>query len=192
MLAHYADEHRGMVIGFDMPKVPNFLSEEWAYIPAQYGNIIYTATLPSHSTFEAGIRGDLDVEALGMEARQRAFLYKDSVWSMEEEVRIVKFLRDYENFFEVIYIDERPLYLCELPANAIAEVHLGCHARILPTMNGEYDLWLKLKAALDAHTACTLFQINVELDKWEVTSGNTSASAYDGYWQLHFDRQNLD
>jgi hypothetical protein len=192
MLAHYADEHRGMVIGFEMTKVPDFISEEWAYIPAQYGNIIYTATLPNHSTFEAGIRGHLDVKALGMEARQRAFLYKDSAWSMEEEVRIVKFLKDYENVFKVIYLDERPLYLCELPANAIAEVHLGCRARVLPAMNGEHDLWLKFKTALDAYKNCRLFQINVELDKWEVTSEEISALAYDSYWQLHFDRQTID
>jgi hypothetical protein len=192
MLAHYADEHKGMVIGFYISRVPDFTSEKWAYVPAQHGNVIYTATLPEHSTFKGENNPYTDVESVGIEGRQRAFLYKDSAWHMEEEVRIVKFLKDSINFFNVIYIEDRPLYLYPLPDAAIIEVYFGVRAKILPAMDGDYNLWLRLKNALSRYGNCRLFQIDVALESWDVTKKEVTPGAYDGYWQLHFDRQAID
>lgn len=43
--AHYGDDHRGVVIGIDMKKA-NLVDEESCVIPAQFGEIIYTSTIP--------------------------------------------------------------------------------------------------------------------------------------------------
>ena len=192
MLAHYADEHKGMVIGFDISRVPDFISDQWAYVPAQHGNVIYTSTLPKQLTFEEQNNPYTDLESVGIEGRQRAFLYKDSAWHMEEEVRIVKFLKDYINFFNVIYIKDRPLYLYQLPDAAITEVHLGVRAKILPAMDGDHNLWLRLKNAVKHYRDCRLFQINVAIDSWNVVSEEVTTGAYDAYWQLHFDRKAIE
>jgi len=191
MLAHYADEHKGMVIGIDITKVPDFSSDKWAYIPAQHGSVIYTNALPQHPTLEEQNNSFPDVESLGIEGRQRAFLYKDSAWDMEEEIRIVKFLKNYFNFFNVIYCEDRPLYLYSLPEDAISEIYLCIRAKILPAMNGDHNLWLRLKKSLSRYR-CKLFQIEASYDSWEVKTKEVNPVAYDSYWQLHFDRQAID
>lgn len=192
MLAHYADQHKGMVIGFDISKIPEFTSEKWAFIPAQQGNVIYTSTMPTHPPTDSESYSSGYPESASLETRQRAFLFKDSDWSLEEEVRIVKFLRGYEKFFDVIYLGDRPLYLFRIPADSLAEVHLGCRAKVLPAMDGEHSTWLRLKKCLEKFSSCDLFQIDVDLNSWKVTSKQTHPEAYDGYWQLHFDRRALD
>ncbi|MBQ0745383.1 MAG: DUF2971 domain-containing protein [Marinobacter sp.] len=192
MLAHYADDHKGMVLGFDVSKIPEFTSEEWAFIPAQSGNVIYTATMPTHPPISTDSHSIESSESVSLETRQRAFLFKGADWALEEEVRIVKFLRGYERFFDVIYLGDRPLYLYEIPSDSLVEVHLGCRAKVLPATNGEHCNWLRLKKAMKTFESCRLFHIDVDLNSWEVTSREVEPVAYDGYWQLHFDRRALD
>ncbi|MEQ4676886.1 DUF2971 domain-containing protein [Providencia vermicola] len=95
MWSHYADSHKGIVIGINILKT-NFTSEDDNIIPAQYGNIIYTQTKPlydyvSKENFERTVIGETCCyQSNNLEKLQRRYLYKSSHWSYEEEVRIVK------------------------------------------------------------------------------------------------------
>tara|TARA_R110002095_G_scaffold151134_1_gene130728 strand:+ start:186 stop:785 length:600 start_codon:yes stop_codon:yes gene_type:complete len=161
-------------LGFDVSKIPEFTSEEWAFIPAQSGNVIYTATMPTHPPISTDSHSIESSESLSLETRQRAFLFKGADWALEEEVRIVKFLRGYERFFDVIYLGDRPLYFYEIPSDSLVEVHLGCRAKVLPATNGEHCNWLRLKKAMKTFESCRLFHIDVDLNSWEVTSRESS------------------
>jgi len=188
MLAHYADNHRGMVIGFDISKIKDFVSSKFCYIPAQYGSVIYTDTMP---TFIAQDESTDNWETCSYEIRQRALLHKDIAWSMEEEVRVAVNLRDYEKSFEVIKIDDRPLYLYKLPKDSICEVYIGCRAEILPATFGEFETWNKLKESLN-NMNCTPFQLVLDDSSWNIKTERLYPDAYDGYWELHHDRLKCD
>lgn len=100
MWAHYAAEHKGFVIGYEV-KDKFFQCEESNIIPVQKGNVIYTKTKPVLRTstklttmlcnFIDGIPYD-DLKVL--ELVNHLFLNKDTIWSYEEEVRIVKRLHN--------------------------------------------------------------------------------------------------
>lgn len=189
MLAHYSDNHKGMVIGFDLSKIQDFLSEEFCYIPAQYGSVIYTDTMP---TFNAQEDDSANWEVCSYEIRQRALLHKDITWSMEEEVRIALILRDYETRFDVIQIDDRPLYLFKLPEDAICEVYLGPRAEILPANFGNYETWVKLSSLLNARAGCTPYQLVIDDNSWNIEAERLHTNVYDGYWELHHNRLKCD
>ena len=185
MLAHYADNHKGMVVGIDVTKVEDFTSRETCFIPAQYGSVVYTETMPTFNAMdEANEITDFFDHAL-FESRQRALLFKDSAWAMEEEVRVVKSLRSYEENFSVEYIEGRPLYLYSLPQDAIAEVYLGCRAPILPATAGDFGVWKMLKNAFNKHPHCKVRQIAVEAGSWNVYHKDLEQGTYDGLWDLH-------
>jgi len=189
MLAHYADNHKGMVVGFDLSKIEDFLSEDFCYIPAQYGSVIYTDTMP---TFNAQNDDSSNWEGCSYEIRQRALLHKDIAWSMEEEVRVAVSLRDYDQRFVVIEVDDRPLYLYKLPKNAISEVYLGARAEILPATFGKFETWLKLSELIKAKVNCTPYQLVLDDNSWNIRSEKLSTGAYDGYWALYHDRLMCD
>lgn len=97
MWAHYGDEHRGFVIGYDV-EIPFFKCKVSNLIPVHKGNVIYTKTKPflKTSTKETtdlcnaieGLCDDEDHQT--KELIDHLFLNKDTIWSYEEEVRIVK------------------------------------------------------------------------------------------------------
>lgn len=185
MLAHYADNHKGMVIGFDISVINNFTSPEFCYIPAQHGSVIYTDTMP---TFDALDKTFNSWESCSYEIRQRALLHKDLIWSMEEEVRIAISLRNYQDNFDVITIDDRPLYLYKLPENAIVEAYIGCRAEILPATFGKFETWLRLKELLETRNKCKPYQLVLDDVSWNVNAKELHLQAYDGYWDLHHSR----
>lgn len=189
MLAHYADSHRGMVIGFDLNKIDDFLSSEFCYIPAQYGSVIYTETMP---TFSAQRDVSDSWEFCSFEIRQRALLHKDIAWCLEEEVRIAISLRDYEKRFSMIEADGRPIYLYKLPEGAICEVYLGCRAEILPATFGQFKTWNTLKGLLEAEKNCTPYQLFLDDDSWNIESESLDFQLYDAYWEMHHERLKCD
>ncbi len=97
MWAHYGDEHRGFVIGYDV-EIPFLKCKEANLIPVDKGNVIYTKTKPFIKTSTRttttlcnaidGIYDDEDNQT--KELIDHLFLNKDTIWSYEEEVRIVK------------------------------------------------------------------------------------------------------
>ncbi|GLS32027.1 Protein of unknown function [Mesorhizobium albiziae] len=140
MWSHYADQHRGLVIGIDA--VAAGLTEESRnLIPAQYGSVIYVSrrlAAPFITPPETGI-------AVGStyhfphdhyEKLQRLFLHKPLCWSYEEEVRVVKCLKGVEaepngtpsGSFEIIRHDGRATCCYRVPPSAIQELYVGLRA----------------------------------------------------------------
>lgn len=147
MWAHYADNHRGVVIGIDVEKAGlNNLSE--CVVPAKLGEIIYTSTiprnyLPTSTTDSLMSIGDQfsSFHEDSYELFKNAFLYKDNLWGYEEEVRVVKnivnpknagsryekygFSNSAGNWYQIQH-QGRPVYCLSIPRESIVEVYLGC------------------------------------------------------------------
>ncbi len=97
MWAHYGDEHKGFVIGYEV-ETPFFKCKESNLIPVHKGSVIYTKTKPFLKTSTRkttnlcnaidGIYDEEDHQT--KELIDHLFLNKDTIWSYEEEVRIVK------------------------------------------------------------------------------------------------------
>nr|WP_199065074.1 DUF2971 domain-containing protein [Chromobacterium sp. ASV5] len=113
-----SNAHGGIVFGIDSVEA-GFEEEGSNLVPAKYGSIIYTATLPKdtyqlsdYEGFLHGIKSDFSPDIL--EAVQRIFLYKSQQWAYEEEVRVVRNLN--QNIGSEIY---------NLNPNSVKELYIG-------------------------------------------------------------------
>jgi hypothetical protein len=140
MWAHYADKHRGMVIGIDAFAAG--LTDETAnLIPAQYGSVIYVSQRQDQP-FISKPQSPLAVGSTyhfphdHYEKLQRLFLHKPLCWSYEEEVRVVKCLKGISKgssdtpsgHFDLITDGGRELHLYSLPSRSIVELYIGFRA----------------------------------------------------------------
>jgi hypothetical protein len=137
MWAHYADKHRGIVIGIDAIAA-GLTDEKTNLIPAQYGSVIYVSQR-QEQPFIGKFRTGLSVGSTHhfphdhYEKLQRLFLHKPLCWAYEEEVRVVKCLKglSHDNpsnpsgYFKVLGKEQEELYLYLLPPEAITEVYFG-------------------------------------------------------------------
>jgi hypothetical protein len=105
MWAHYGEEHKGFVIGYDVDD-QFFKCKTNNLIPIQQGNVIYTKTKPIINISEFFLN-ELDNHIKGLVSEfeddkystkslvSHLFLNKDTIWSYEEEVRLVKPIIDW-------------------------------------------------------------------------------------------------
>lgn len=126
MWAHYSEQHRGVVIGLHVD-ADAFTGTEENLIPVQYGSVIYTTKKPTEEFLRIpeepfNISEQRRFIPEHLEKLQRAFLYKSSHWSYEEEVRIV---RHKSTLPETISVGGEPLYLAPMPSGTLREVHFG-------------------------------------------------------------------
>lgn len=126
MWAHYANSHKGVVIGIDVSET-DMIRFEYNILPAQFGSVIYTKTYPSSNTIAKEESSNSYAQLIGfnlenMEILQRRYLYKSIEWSYEEEVRVVKH-RNYSNFKKSEYYSNH--LLMELPNNSVVEIYFG-------------------------------------------------------------------
>ena len=113
MWAHYAREHTGIVIAYDVSG--DFLnSQDYNLIPADSGDVIYTHTKSPFNLTPQTMQALLNVYQQGFGApgpatyehqaiARRLFLTKHASWVYEEEVRVVKIahsLFDEEHLFQ--------------------------------------------------------------------------------------------
>lgn len=108
MWAHYGEEHRGFVIGYDVSG-DFFQSCEYNLVPAHSGDVIYTSSKEaslSHAKLQE-LTHKAYLIASGMSKSEissaepveienflkTTLLYKHSCWSYEEEVRVIKILQ---------------------------------------------------------------------------------------------------
>lgn len=137
MWAHYADKHRGMVIGIDAVAA-GFTSEERNLIPAQYGSAIYVSQRPNgpfigRPTTGLAVGSTHHFPHDHYEQLQRLFLHKPLCWSYEEEVRVLKCLEGASpegaetpsGRFSVADHKGQPLHLLAVPGEALREVYFG-------------------------------------------------------------------
>ena len=175
MWAHYAQNHYGVVIGIDAIKA-GLADEQSNLIPAQYGSVIYVSRR-SPSPFvtqpQAGLQvgGTHHFPNAHYEKLQRLFLHKPICWAYEEEVRVVKCIRDVSpatpttpsGTFDVVFVHDRPMYLFKLPPNSIKEIYFGFRS----ADNLSDELY---KRAIDAHDGLKVRQCN--LNAGELTVGH--------------------
>jgi hypothetical protein len=184
MWAHYGDSHQGVAIGINVEKA-GLTCTKSSIIPVQYGEVIYTASKPKSINFEHSVGELMNIgkDAAGFNANfynitKRAFLYKSSEWSYEEEVRVVKRLVDspygyHSNGGEFSNISGnwiqknppslgRPIYCLKLPKYSIVNLYFGRHvykniSRSKVTTENEFA---NFKALCDAR--------NIEIKRCEV------------------------
>lgn len=146
MWSHYADSHKGMVIGIDTEKAGLESFENYT-IPAQRGEIIYVNTVPQHinSIDAVQLMQIGSKHHIWWKSHERllkhAVLYKQLCWAYEEEVRVVKCLgsEEYHSYhskedkrfeldgeqWERKYIGSRSIFLKSIPSDAFVEIYLG-------------------------------------------------------------------
>ena len=113
MWSHYADEHRGFVVGFDtetefFSKRPAELGEIGELRKVEYSNIRPAVILPFSD-----------------ESPEVDFLFtKDLQWELEQEWRILRFLKD----ADAQSIIDRSVYLFNVPPDSIKNVIFGSRA----------------------------------------------------------------
>jgi Protein of unknown function (DUF2971) len=140
MWAHYADKHRGLVLGIDV-RAARLTDEKSNLVPAQFGSVIYVSrrdATPLISTpdepLTVGANHHFPVGHY--ETFQRVFLHKSLYWAYEEEVRVLKCLDGIEGrnaqtpsgSFQVLTSGGRKYFLYSLPAGSIRELYIGIRA----------------------------------------------------------------
>lgn len=137
MWAHYADSHRGAVVGIDAGKA-GFLDEATNVIPAHFGSVIYSRHRnvdPFHSTpgEPVSVGNTHKFVVSHYEKWQRLFLTKPLDWAYEEEVRVVKCInglnvthsKNESGIFSIVENNDRQLYVFRIPDGSISEVNFG-------------------------------------------------------------------
>ncbi len=150
MWSHYADSHKGVVIGIDTEKAGLENFNDYV-IPAQRGEMIYLNTVPKliNSINSEQLMQIGNPELIFWESNERllkhAFLYKQLCWAYEEEVRVVKrlgkgfdiyrvrkdrVLEIDEELWQQIYINNQPLFLKEVSSDSFVEVYMGVNSYV--------------------------------------------------------------
>ncbi|WP_439148352.1 DUF2971 domain-containing protein [Vibrio sp.] len=148
MWAHYGQSHTGVVIGIDCKKA-GLTDPDTSSIPVSFGDVIYSATKPSHSV-DADILADnlalSHFEPHSYNLLSRAFLHKSLEWGYEEEVRVVKDITDSNgnsvskrrpaefsnqsgNWKQILIEGEgRTIPCLNVPQESFVKVYIGRHA----------------------------------------------------------------
>lgn len=164
MWSHYADEHRGVVIGIDVEEA-GYCDENSNIIPANYGDVIYTKTFPkilktpsSEKRFNC-YRFTKSFSQDTFDFFKYAYLFKGVDWSYEEEVRVLKnvghrFIDEdnednednnyYKNsngeWHHIKISEHKELYLCSFPKIAIKEIYFGASVHDINRIKSILDL----------------------------------------------------
>lgn len=177
MWSHYADDHRGLVIGYDA-EVPLLSCRDTTLINVHDGAVFYSHakdsrawTKKDHDDFHEVF---LAAKGLGVSEdtvkrlMRRLLLNKSIHWAYEEEVRVVKFLDHWastvEEFFNVPenrYLPVKKikgLYLYEVQV-PIVSVYLGCR-----TLQGPLPPRHRKLLA----TVPQLFEVCMERASWDL------------------------
>ncbi len=143
MWAHYADKHRGAVIEIDVGTA-GLLDTTTNAIPAHFGSVIYLNN-PNMSQY-AGAPSSVPGVVVGelfefrvdyYQQLQRLFLSKPFCWAYEEEVRVVKCLRDVDEddpenasgrFTIVHREDGSAMHAFQLPEGCVTQIAFGIAA----------------------------------------------------------------
>lgn len=152
MWSHYADSHKGMVIGIDVKKAGLENIDKYI-IPAQRGEMIYLNSAPQkNNCFTQRTLMEIGTSEFNWQNQEQllkqAFLYKGLHWAYEEEVRVVKCLDNKYNLYrsdedQQFEIDGEPwlkkmvdlatnrfIFLKTIPTNAFVEVYIGVNCYV--------------------------------------------------------------
>ncbi|MDX4953503.1 DUF2971 domain-containing protein [Delftia acidovorans] len=189
MWAHYGLNHTGVVVGYEItPDDEFFNSSERSIITAEEGAVIYSQTKPSFELNERTrqllkkikertfIRSQ-DVPKDVHNALRNFFLYKHSVWSYEEEVRIVKiFEHQYRSKSLLDYAQnalDKPRQIIgagtsDMPEGShcifnkevdIREIYFGVRCQKSTSLSIINDM---------EHSKCRAYQLSIEKNSWSL------------------------
>jgi hypothetical protein len=166
MWSHYADEHKGFVIGIDCEQA-GLNNPESYVLPAKHGSVIYTKTKPvnTYQNHDAKIiiNGELDkFDTEYLEALQRIFLYKSVKWAYEEEIRVIKSNLNRHEQKNVRSELEREIVT--IPSKSIVSIHIGM--RNPCKYNEKIDLFECIKKN---HPNIDIFACAMKKNSWELT-----------------------
>jgi DUF2971 family protein len=177
MWVKYGKEHTGMVIGLDS-SINEFTCEDTNLLPVQFGSVIYTNSKPdspflSKPTEILMVGSTFHFPIGQLECLQRMFLFKPMCWSYEEEVRIAKCLDGIEKnkniqsgSFSKIKVDDRPIYLLNLPKNTIKEIYIGTRSEL---RDNEKALGF-LKLVKDYQPQAKTYRCGISNTSWSLES----------------------
>ena len=143
MWSHYAESHKGFVIGFD-DKHPFFHEKALKGLTNGLNAVIYSSLRPK-------------IETNDKSKYHEILCCKSIDWSYEEEVRLFRLLsEDFET--ETTDQNNHKVYLYEIPSEAIQEIYLG--ANISEKTKSEIHLAIKRN-----HLNCDVYQMsNSDID----------------------------
>jgi hypothetical protein len=178
MWAHYGDEHRGFVVGYNVD-TSFFQDPEFSLVTIDEGDVFYTNTKTPLNVCGHKLH-NIWLDTLGAfdspqekvefsKLSRKLFLTKHSTWVYEEEVRVVKpkdsyFMTsaDFQShpFRAFYFFDEVPGLRIYRQQHKIAEVYLGVRNPLLSERNGLDELyelatrenWDLHKILLDDHS----------------------------------------
>lgn len=182
MWAHYGDEHRGVVLGIDV-EISGFLDVQRCLVPAQFGNVIYTHTRPTHAlpsfkgTDPISVGHTHHYPAGHEEKLQRTFLQKPACWAYEEEVRVVKCLSDRKDgtnqsgTFVEVELPNKTLYCYTLPDGAIKEIYFGMRHPLLKSLSAAKTGLLEYRGIYPdlSFYGCRLSRTTWDIDSFDVS-----------------------
>ena len=175
MWAHYGEGYRGFAFGFEGSN-ELFSSTESNVVPAQFGNVIYSETVPGpHRMGKEGplkLGREYSFRPEILEQLQRMFLYKKSCWSYEEEVRVVKCITGLgieggtieSGRFQVKPLENGHLYLTEIPPGALREVFLGERNRL--RRGAGFDKFVN--TLRKNHPEVKIYRASVDTSSWRM------------------------
>jgi hypothetical protein len=173
MWAHYAQSHKGLVLGIDMV-MAGCTDEDRNIIPAQYGSVVYVSrrsqqpflTAPKSVISIGETRNFLSDQ---YERLQRLFLHKPICWSYEEEVRVVKSIdgisetnnKTQSGTFNIVNLGDRTLYTLSLLPGCIRELYFGIRS-------DDEEADALYYAAKEAHPKLTVYECSLDANAQSV------------------------
>ena len=112
MWAHYADSHRGYVLGLD-EKHPFFNRPDGSGNPTKPRNVIYTSKR-------------IVIDAEDPDFHEQLLCIKSLEWAYEQEVRVFRNFSSNHEDFEQHTLDQ--IHLFTLPKECIKEIYIGANA----------------------------------------------------------------
>ncbi|MDN4511444.1 hypothetical protein D3C76_752990 [compost metagenome] len=172
MWAHYADNHKGAVVGIDTSRA-GLECNESNIITAQSGSVIYTSVRPS----TAGIELPSEVNSTSDRSTlEKMFLQKSIHWAYEEEVRILRVIhKEYDEF--TIFDNSMAHRDVTIPKEAIKEIYLGSRFEATAT-NKELVRTISEEFQLERFAKCYLDNVKWDIKAKAITKSLAALGIY--------------
>lgn len=156
MWAHYAESHKGGVIGIDT-EASGLDCASKNIIPAKFGSVIYSSVRPT----AAGIKIPRILNSDACRATlEKIYLSKSIDWAYEEEVRIVRNLENEEHTPTLLEIHHADI---PIPKSSIRQIFLGSN---FDSSDGDLDA----KEIFEQYPHTELNQCYLDNTNWKIKS----------------------
>jgi hypothetical protein len=158
MWAHYADNHRGAVVGIDT-EIAELNCEIKNIITAKSGSVIYSSIRPTSQGLSLPETVDSKSDRTTLE---KMYLHKSIHWAYEEEVRIVRPINP--EYDPLSLVDTLPYQDMSIPKDAIKQIYLG--SRYTSSLDQE----ISLQDILTKYPKTTFGKCYLDNTTWNIKS----------------------